>query len=280
MRDKYKNDHGGSRHRAGGARALALQGRPMGEVLARATPELTLLYGWHSVREALENPARKVLRLHAAAGAAAELEALAAQRKIPLAIVTPQAISATLPRDAVHQNVLLECRPLPDLDLADIESKSGIVLVLDQITDPHNVGAIIRTAAAFNVDALVMTDRNAPEMSGALAKAASGGLELVPIVRVVNLARALRMLADSGAHCIGLDSDAPETLVQAASGLGAGRSVALVLGAEGEGLRRLTRETCDVMARLDLPGQIISLNVSNACALALAAVHQALNAHP
>ncbi len=278
MNDKHRFERSGSRNRAGGARAQALQGRPMGEVLARATPELVLLYGWHSVRAALLNPARKVLRLHAAAGGVAGLEALAQQRKIPLATVTPQAISASLPRDAVHQNVLLECRPLPDLDLSEIQRKSGIVLVLDQITDPHNVGAIIRTAAAFNVDALVITDRNAPDMGGVLAKAASGGLEMVPIVRVVNLARALRHLAEEGSLCIGLDSDAPHALSEAASGLGAGRGVALVLGAEGEGLRRLTRETCDVMARLDLPGKIISLNVSNACALALSSVYQALNA--
>ena len=233
--------------------------------LARATPELELIYGFHAVGEALRAGRRKCLRLHATSAAAEKLAAEIHASQIPLAIVTGDEITATLPPDAVHQGVLLEARPVPMVDLSEITSKSGVVLVLDQVTDPHNVGAILRTAAAFGVDALVTTERHSPEFSGILAKAASGGLEHVDIVSVVNLSRALTELGEAGYQCIGLDTDAAEAL-QSVPLL---RPVALVLGAEGKGLRRLTRERCDVLARLDMPGRIKSLNVSNACAVAL-----------
>jgi 23S rRNA (guanosine2251-2'-O)-methyltransferase len=164
--------------------------------------------------------------------------------------------------------VLLEARPLAPIDIADLPAK-GLALVLDQITDPQNVGAILRTGAAFAVDALVTTERHSPEFSGALAKTASGGLEHVPICSVTNLARALAEMGDMGYWRIGLDAEAPVSLVDAALS----RPLALVLGAESKGIRRLTRERCDSLARLDLPGAITSLNVSNACAIALALVH-------
>ncbi len=167
----------------------------------------------------------------------------------------------------MHQGLLLEARHLEPIEIEDIPS-AGTVLVLDQVTDPHNVGAIIRTAAAFGVVALVMTDRHAPEISGTLAKTASGGLEHVPVALVVNLARALDQLGRRGFHRIGLDSAGESSLEDAAlTG-----PLALVLGAEGKGLRRLTRERCDVLARLDMPGPIKSLNVSNACVAALTIV--------
>jgi 23S rRNA (guanosine2251-2'-O)-methyltransferase len=165
----------------------------------------------------------------------------------------------------VHQGLLLEARPLPALDIADIEVKSGLTLALDQVTDPHNVGAILRTAAAFAVDAVIVTERNAPDFSGVLAKTASGGLEHVPLIEVVNLSRALTQLGEAGFLRVGLDSEGPASLENTVLS----RPTVLVLGAEGKGLRRLTREKCDALARLDMPGAIKSLNVSNACAVAL-----------
>jgi 23S rRNA (guanosine2251-2'-O)-methyltransferase len=140
-----------------------------------------------------------------------------------------------------------------------------MVLVLDQVTDPHNFGAIVRTAAAFDLEALITTHRHSPQISGVLAKAASGGLEHVPLINVTNLARALDILGDYGFFRVGLDSEAPSAL----DTLALSNPLALVLGAEGQGLRRLTREKCDCLARLDMPGPIKSLNVSNACAVAL-----------
>ena len=201
----------------------------------------------------------------ATANAAERIAELAAERGVPFEIVPGDSIAARLPRDAVHQGLLLEARRLAPTRIDDLPAE-GIVLVLDQVTDPHNVGAILRSAAAFAVEAVVMTDRNAPDLSGTLAKAASGGLEHVRIVVVVNLARALDALGDRGFLRVGLDSAGEASL----DAIVLHRPLALVLGSEGKGLRRLTRERCDLVARLDMPGAIRSLNVSNACAVALA----------
>jgi 23S rRNA (guanosine2251-2'-O)-methyltransferase len=227
-----------------------------------------VLYGFHAVREALRAKRRKCLDLFATQAAAEKLGPELAAAGLVAHIVAAEDLSHRLGGDAVHQGVLLEARPLSPASLDEIAAKSGLVLVLDQITDPHNVGAILRTAAAFAVDALVTTERHAPELSGVLAKAASGGLEHVTIVEVVNLARALDDLKDLGYLCIGLDSEAPVSLDAAALR----RPLALVLGAEGKGLRRLSKERCDLLACLDMPGPIKSLNVSNACAVALSLV--------
>jgi 23S rRNA (guanosine2251-2'-O)-methyltransferase len=232
----------------------------------RPSAELAALYGYHAVREALRNSHRACLDLFATPAAAEKLAAEIEARGVPLHIVDGETLSSRLGAESVHQGVLLEARPLPALDVSEIENKSGLVLALDQITDPHNVGAILRTAAAFAVDAVIVTERNAPELSGVLAKTASGGLEHAPLVEVVNLARALERLGAAGYLRVGLDSEGPESLEKTTLS----RPVALVLGAEGKGLRRLTREKCDVLARLDMPGAIKSLNVSNACAVALA----------
>jgi 23S rRNA (guanosine2251-2'-O)-methyltransferase len=179
-------------------------------------------------------------------------------------LVRPDALAARLTPDAVHQGLIAEADPLPSPDIEDLDT-SCIVLVLDQITDPHNVGAILRSAAAFGATAVVTTARHSPEATGVLAKSASGALEFVPIAIVQNLARGLAALKDRGFLVIGLDGSAPDDL--AAMTLRA--PLALVLGAEGRGLRQLTGATCDRLARLDLPGAIKSLNVSNAAALAL-----------
>ena len=233
--------------------------------------DLVLIFGYHSVREALRSKRRKLVRLIATQSAAERLAPEIAQSKVEVRIVSPEEILTRVPRDAVHQGMLLEARPLEDMDLSELSGK-GIVLVLDQVTDPHNVGAILRTAAAFNVEAIVTTERHSPEMTGILAKSASGGLEHVAIASVVNLARALEELGDMGYQRVGLDSEGPADLAETVLS----RPVALVLGAEGKGLRRLSREKCDVLARLDMPGAIKSLNVSNACAVALSLVWQKL----
>lgn len=214
--------------------------------------------------EALEAGRRKLLRVSATEAAAERIAGPAAERGVAVSIVPAEAIAARLPRDAVHQGLLLEARRLAPVALDDLPD-TGVVLLLDQITDPHNVGAILRTAAAFGVSGLVLTDRHAPDLSGTLAKAASGGLEHVPVALVVNLARTLDKLGERGFFRVGLDSAGEASLED----MDLPRPLALVLGAEGTGLRRLTRERCDAMARLDMPGPIKSLNVSNACAVAL-----------
>jgi 23S rRNA (guanosine2251-2'-O)-methyltransferase len=243
--------------------------QPAGEEAAfrRPAADVVVLYGAHAVREALSAGRRTVLTLYATEGAAERIAPLAAAAGLTPKIVEARALSQRLGEESVHQGLMLEARPLPEADIADIEPKNGLVLVLDQVTDPHNVGAILRTAAAFAVDALVVTERHSPDFTGVLAKAASGALEHVTIVSVVNLARALEQLAARDFLIVGLDSEGPQPLE--ASPLR--RPLALVLGAEGKGLRRLTRERCDILARLDMPGPIKSLNVSNACAAALMA---------
>ncbi len=225
----------------------------------------TVIYGFHAVSAALAARRRVFAAIHATPAAAQRLSDAIAGAGLSPHLVTAEDLARRLGAQAVHQGVLLEAGPIEPIDISEIVDASGIVLVLDQVTDPHNVGAILRTAAAFAVDALVTTTRHAPEMSGILAKAASGGLEVVPIVEVVNLARALEALADMGYARIGLDSDGASDLRDVPPT----RPVALVLGAEDKGLRRLTRENCDVVARLAMPGAIKSLNVSNACAVAL-----------
>ncbi|WP_208827253.1 23S rRNA (guanosine(2251)-2'-O)-methyltransferase RlmB [Bradyrhizobium neotropicale] len=223
-----------------------------------------ILYGWHTVSLALANPERRIRKLFVTENAAKRLADERIDTRVPPEIVRPSTIDQRLGPDAVHQGLLVEADPLPSPDIDTLEPE-GIVLVLDQITDPHNVGAVLRSAAAFAVKAIVTTARHSPEATGVLAKSASGALELVPLVTVQNLARALTALNERGFLTVGLDSQGSEDLSQVALR----QPLALVLGAEGKGLRQLTRETCSVVARLDMPGEIKSLNVSNAAVLAL-----------
>jgi 23S rRNA (guanosine2251-2'-O)-methyltransferase len=222
------------------------------------------LYGWHTVTMALANPRRRIRKLILTENAARRLSEERIETRIAPEIVRPQEIDRLLSPDAVHQGLLAEADPLPSPSIETLEQQ-GMVLVLDQITDPHNVGAILRSAAAFAVKAIVTTARHSPEATGVLAKAASGALELVPLVTVQNLARALTALNERGFQTVGLDSQGSEDL----GAIALREPLALVLGAEGKGLRQLTRETCSVVARLDMPGEIKSLNVSNAAVLAL-----------
>ncbi|HEX3858877.1 MAG TPA: 23S rRNA (guanosine(2251)-2'-O)-methyltransferase RlmB [Pseudolabrys sp.] len=223
-----------------------------------------ILYGWHTVTAALANPQRQIRKLTLTENAARRLADENIATPVTPEIVRPALIDQRLGPDAVHQGLLAEADPLPSPDIEELP-EDGIVLVLDQITDPHNVGAILRSAAAFAVKAIVTTARHSPEATGVLAKSASGALELVPLVTVQNLSRALTEMNDRGFQTVGLDSAGSENL----AAVELRQPLALVLGAEGKGLRQLTRETCSTVARLDMPGEIKSLNVSNAAVLAL-----------
>jgi 23S rRNA (guanosine2251-2'-O)-methyltransferase len=223
-----------------------------------------ILYGWHTVTAALANPERHIRKLWATENAARRLAEAGMSLPVGPELVRPDFIAARLSADAVHQGLFAEADPLPARTLSDLPA-ARLVLALDQITDPHNVGAILRTAAAFAVGAVVTTARYSPEATGVLAKSASGALEWVPIVVATNLARALDELKERAFQVIGLDGEAPDDL----SALPLAPPLALVLGAEGTGLRQKTRATCDRLARLSLPGAVKSLNVSNAAAVAL-----------
>jgi 23S rRNA (guanosine2251-2'-O)-methyltransferase len=236
-----------------------------------APDEPAILYGWHTVKAALENPNRRILRLLATENALRKLTDEGVPVPVEPELVRPGAIDARLGPDAVHQGLLVEAEPLDAPTVATL-APEGLVLVLDQITDPHNVGAILRSAAAFAVQAIVTTDRHSPEATGVLAKSASGALELVPLVTVQNLARGMEELRQRGFLLVGLDSEGENDL----SGLPLRAPLALVLGAEGKGLRQLTKATCDRLARIDVPGVIKSLNVSNAAALSLYVASRAI----
>lgn len=250
---------------------------PRSPVSPRSDDDLWV-YGNHATAAALANPRRRIRRLVALADAAAGLNAslAQAQARLPIGplpeILSREELEDLLPPGAVHQGVALAAAALPPGDIEDIIAAvaepggaSQIVVLLDQVTDPHNIGAVLRSAAAFGALALVLPEHGAPEPTGTLAKAASGALELVPLVRVVNLARTLDRLKEAGFWCVGLDEAAPQTLAESHL---SGR-IALVLGAEGEGMRRLTRERCDILVRLPTQGALASLNVSNAAAIAL-----------
>ncbi len=241
------------------------RGRRTRNAARHAGDQPQTIYGWHSALAALKNPRRRIRRVLATKNALARLSAEGvADLPEP---VEAREIDRAAGAGAVHQGIAIIADPLPAPDITDL-GEARLIVVLDQVTDPHNVGAVLRSAAAFGADALVLAERHSPAESGVLAKTASGGLEHVALVRAKNLARALHALADLGFERIGLDSDGPERL----EAFAAGDKVAIVLGAEGKGLRRLTRETCDRLVSLAMPGPITSLNVSNAAAVALYAI--------
>lgn len=249
------------------------RGRPQGLASGADT---AMLYGFHAVAAALANRHRKIQRLLVSEGAAQRLAEAIEARTLKPEIVEPRDLDRLLGADAVHQGMALVANFLPEPSLESLcatstDGPAPLILVLDQVTDPHNVGAILRSASVFGVRGIIMTRVHSPPLSGVLAKAASGALEHVPVVLVTNLARAMEELADLGVTRLGLDGDAPNTLeAQKIDG-----PAALVLGAEGKGLRRLTRENCDVLCRISTFGSLSSLNVSNAAAVALHALRTA-----
>jgi 23S rRNA (guanosine2251-2'-O)-methyltransferase len=226
-------------------------------------------WGRHAVYAALDNPNRIARKLW---GTREALNKIIIPDGLAVVYADAPDLGRMVPQDAPHQGLVLEVDPLEEIWLGDVLAKktsaSRPLLVLDQVTDPHNVGAILRSAAAFHAVAIVTQDRHAPPESGVVARSASGALEVVPWVRVVNLSRALDEIGEAGYWRIGLAGEARETI---ATALGTGPT-ALVLGAEGEGMRQNTAAHCDVLAKLPISGKVESLNVSNAAAIALYAV--------
>ena len=232
---------------------------------SHGTPNRPRLWGRHAVAAALDNPNRKVLRAWATREAAAFMQF---PQEVAVTLAEAPDLGRLVPHDAPHQGVVIEVEPLEDAWLDELignPDERAVLLILDQVTDPHNVGAILRSAAAFGAIGIVTQDRHSPPESGVVAKAASGALERLPWARVVNLARALEEIGEAGFWRIGLAGDADTDLREA---LGSPR-IALVLGAEGAGLRPNTREHCDALARLPISDGVESLNVSNAAAVAL-----------
>lgn len=248
---------------------LSCQGQAIASIAQAMSKKGTyFIFGRHAVLSALKNPGRSAIRLLIAGKADDELTSAAATKKLRFETLDSGALERLLPRDAVSQGLALEVEPLRDCyieDLKPTEGQKNLILALDQVTDPHNVGAIFRSAAAFGVRAILTQDRHAPDESGTLAKAASGALDLVPWVRVTNLSRALDDLFDQGYWRAGLEGSADKTI----SEIDLGDNLVLIMGAEGKGLRPLTQEKCDLLVKIPISGKMESLNVSNAAAVAL-----------
>ncbi|WP_407050623.1 TrmH family RNA methyltransferase [Methyloraptor flagellatus] len=275
MSDDHSDDHSGNRRppRADGARFARAGRHPSkppvhqrrkGRPGSGAPDGRVFLYGLHTVETALANPERVVHAIYATRNALARLAERGVNFPVEPQLVEPRWIDARVGEDAVHQGILIESKPLEPVALTDL-GRARLVLALDQVTDPHNVGAIMRSAVALGADALITPSHHSPDESGVLAKSASGALDLITHIEVVNLARALGTLRSEGFRVIGLDSEGPADL----EGTEVGARTVVVLGAEGKGLRPVTREACDALARIDMPGAIKSLNVSNAAVLSL-----------
>ena len=231
----------------------------------------TLLFGIHAVEAALANPERKIAKIFLTENAENRLQPVLITREMAVERVTPRDLDRRLGADTVHQGALIETEPLAELPMNALArtAKGRPLLVLDQVTDPHNVGAILRSAAVFGAAGVVMTRRHSPPLAGTLAKSASGALEHIPVARVQNLARSLDDLKKAGCTVIGLDGAGEQVLDE----INWPGQPVFVLGAEGKGLRHLTRDTCDLVCRIATDGKIASLNVSNAAAVALHLAH-------
>ena len=258
---------------AKGERKRALRGRAGrmkgGRGSGRASPGQVRLWGRHAVEAALKNPDRQHRKLWATREGVASLDG-ELPADFPVEYADVQDLARLVAKDAPHQGLVLECAALEDRFLDEVldGDPARPIIVLDQVTDPHNVGAIMRSAVAFNAAALVTQDRHAPPEGGVIAKSASGALETLPWIRVVNLARAMEEMAEAGYWRIGLTGHTENTFAEA---LPTG-PVAIVLGAEGEGMRQNIEAHCDALAKLPISNEIESLNVSNAAAIALYAV--------
>ncbi len=225
------------------------------------------LYGKHASIAALSNPMRKIKRVLVTKNTRDELGEKQFSKIKNIQIIEGKKLDDMLPREAVHQGIALECEPISQPSLQEwlATEHNKPVLILDQVSDPHNVGAILRSTAAFDAGAVIVTDRNAPTESGVMAKAASSALEIIPLISVGNLSQAIEHLKKAGYWIYGLDGEAKQLI----SVVKFDKKTALVLGAEGRGLRRLTGERCDALVRLPISDKMESLNVSNAAAVAL-----------
>lgn len=223
------------------------------------------LYGTHPIEMALQNPNRKILEIRFCKQPVFQIPA-----NIPTHAVSKEQIESVVGRDAVHQGMIARVQPLPTYTLDDLiadtrAQTNTLVVILDQVSDPHNIGAIMRSATAFNASALILPDAGAPQESGTLAKSASGALETLPLIRVSNLARAMEQLKKADFWCVGMDGHASKSIMEQKLP----NKCALIMGSEGDGMRRLTMENCDYLTKLPMSDKMESLNVSNACAIAL-----------
>ncbi len=235
---------------------------------ATANKDQLIIYGRHAVISALKNPRRKIQKLLITAENRAEIDKLGL--KTPYTVIGKKDFAKILPEDAVHQGFALYCQRLESYDIRDLtamaeDKEKCHILILDQVTDPQNIGAIIRSCAAFETLGLVVQDKNSPLESGAMDKAAAGTIEFVPVARVTNLSRAIETLKDNGFWVMGMDGYA-DTTIDKTNKSG---KIAIVMGSEGKGMRRLVQENCDSSVKLPISRNVESLNVSTAAAIAL-----------
>ncbi len=235
--------------------------------LSKTENNTLYLYGKHPVTLALTNPHRRILEIYHVKGA---LDELSISSEIPTHLVPRERLDALVGRNAVHQGIVAKCTPLCPLTLEDLINKTvsqqkALIVALDQVTDPHNIGAILRSATAFFATAVIVPETGTPDETGVLAKSASGALELIPYIRVKNLARSLDILKKNGFWCIGLDGYASHSIYETKLP----DKCVIIMGSEGDGLRRLTAEKCDDTVKLPMDTRVESLNVSNACAITL-----------